>query len=46
MGNLAGRVGGTRASFVTYLVPVVALLLGVVLRGDVVAAISVAGSGA
>lgn len=43
MGNLAGRVGGTRASFVTYLVPVVALLLGVALRGDVVAAISIVG---
>jgi drug/metabolite transporter (DMT)-like permease len=43
MGNLAGRVGGTRASFVTYLVPVVALLLGVAIRGDVVAAISVVG---
>jgi drug/metabolite transporter (DMT)-like permease len=43
MGILAGRVGGTRASFVTYLVPVVALLLGVALRGDVVAAISIVG---
>lgn len=45
MGNLAGRVGGTRASFVTYLVPVVALLLGVAVRGDVVAAISIVGIG-
>ena len=45
MGNLAGRVGGTRASFVTYLVPVVALLLGVVVRDDVVAAVSVLGIG-
>jgi drug/metabolite transporter (DMT)-like permease len=45
MGDLAGRVGGTRASIVTYLVPVVALLLGVALRGDVVAAISVLGIG-
>jgi drug/metabolite transporter (DMT)-like permease len=43
MGNLAGRVGGTRASFVTYLVPVVALVLGTALRGDDVAAISVVG---
>lgn len=43
MGNLAGRVGGTRASFVTYLVPVVALILGVALRGDEVAAISIGG---
>jgi drug/metabolite transporter (DMT)-like permease len=45
MGNLAGRVGGTRASFVTYLVPVVALLLGVAVRGDVVATISIVGIG-
>jgi drug/metabolite transporter (DMT)-like permease len=45
MGNLVGRVGGTRASFVTYLVPVVALILGVVTRGDVVAAVSVLGIG-
>lgn len=45
MGDLVGRVGGTRASFVTYLVPVVALILGTVLRGDVVPAISVVGIG-
>jgi drug/metabolite transporter (DMT)-like permease len=45
MGQLVGRVGGTRASFVTYLVPVVALILGVALRGDDVAAISVIGIG-
>ncbi|HEX6844395.1 MAG TPA: DMT family transporter [Actinomycetota bacterium] len=45
MGNLAGRVGGTRASFVTYLVPVVALVLGVAIRDEVVAAISIVGIG-
>jgi drug/metabolite transporter (DMT)-like permease len=34
MGTLVGRVGGTRASFITYLIPVVALALGVVFRDD------------
>ena len=34
MGTLVGRVGSIRASFITYLIPVVALLLGVLLRGD------------
>jgi drug/metabolite transporter (DMT)-like permease len=34
MGTLVGRVGSTRASFITYLVPVVALTLGVVFQDD------------
>ena len=34
MGNLVGRVGATRATFITYLVPVVALALGVVIQHD------------
>jgi drug/metabolite transporter (DMT)-like permease len=34
MGRLVGRVGPTRASIVGYLIPVVALLLGVPLRND------------
>jgi drug/metabolite transporter (DMT)-like permease len=34
MGTLVGRVGSTRASFITYLIPVVALVLGVTFRGD------------
>ena len=34
MGTLVGRVGSTRASFITYLIPVVALALGVVFRDD------------
>lgn len=34
MGTLVGRVGSTRASFITYLIPVVALVLGVVFQGD------------
>ncbi len=43
MGTLVGRVGPTRASFITYLVPVVALVLGVVFRDDVVNAVQVGG---
>lgn len=43
MGNLVGRVGSTRASFITYVIPVVALVLGVVFRGDEVALIAVIG---
>ena len=43
MGSLVGRVGSTRSSFITYAIPVVALVLGVVLRGDEVAPIAVAG---
>jgi drug/metabolite transporter (DMT)-like permease len=42
-GVLAGRVGATRASVTTYLVPVVALVLGVVLRDESVAALSMVG---
>ncbi len=45
MGTLVGRVGSTRASFITYVIPVVALLLGVVFRGDRVTAIAVVGVG-
>ena len=45
MGRLVGRVGATRASFAIYLVPVVALLLGVVFRSEHVAAIGIAGIG-
>jgi len=43
MGSLVGRVGSTRASVITYLIPVVALVLGVAFRGDEVAPIAVAG---
>lgn len=44
-GILAGRVGGPRTSTVTYLIPVVALILGVVFRNEQVAAIAVVGTG-
>ncbi|NQV06072.1 DMT family transporter [bacterium] len=43
MSSLAGRVGATRASFITYVVPVVALTVGVVFRGDEVQLIAIVG---
>lgn len=43
MGTLTGRVGATRASFITYCIPVVALVLGVIFRNDTVAAVAVLG---
>jgi drug/metabolite transporter (DMT)-like permease len=43
MATLVGRVGSTRASFTTYLIPVVALGLGVVFRGDSVHPIALGG---
>jgi drug/metabolite transporter (DMT)-like permease len=43
MGSLVGRVGPTRASFITYLIPVVSLVLGVSFKDDHVAALAVAG---
>ena len=44
MGSLVGSVGPTRSSFITYLMPVVALVLGVVFRDEIVAPLAVAGS--
>jgi drug/metabolite transporter (DMT)-like permease len=43
MGTLTGSVGATRASFITYLSPVVALVLGVLFRSEVISPIAVAG---
>lgn len=43
MGTLVGSVGATRASFITYLIPVVALVLGVVFRDDEVFALEIVG---
>ncbi|HLF42157.1 MAG TPA: DMT family transporter [Acidimicrobiia bacterium] len=43
MGSLVGSVGPTRASFVTYAYPVVALVLGVVFRDEIVSPIAIAG---
>ena len=45
MGALVGRVGSTRGSFITYLIPVVALGLGIAFRGDTVSVWAVAGVG-
>jgi drug/metabolite transporter (DMT)-like permease len=39
-----GRVGGPRGSIAIYFTPIVALALGVVVRGEDVAAVAVAGS--
>ena len=43
-GTLMGRVGATRGSIVAYLIPVVALALGVVLRDEHVELIAIGGS--
>lgn len=43
MSNLIGSVGPTRATFITYVIPVVALVLGVVFRSEVIAPIAIAG---
>jgi drug/metabolite transporter (DMT)-like permease len=44
MANLVGRVGGTRGSVPIYLVPVVAILLGVIFRNESVAPIALIGT--
>ena len=41
----AGRVGATRASATAFLIPVVALILGVAFRGEAVSSVSIAGAG-
>jgi drug/metabolite transporter (DMT)-like permease len=43
MSAAAGRFGATRASATTFLIPAVALVLGVVFRGERVAPLSIAG---
>lgn len=43
MGSLVSRVGPTRASFITYLIPVVSLALGVAVKDDHVAALALVG---
>jgi drug/metabolite transporter (DMT)-like permease len=45
MGSLVSSVGSTRSSFITYMIPVVALVLGVVFRNDQVAVVAVIGVG-
>lgn len=41
--TLAGRVGGPRMTTATYQIPIVAIVLGVVFRGDVISPIAVVG---
>lgn len=43
MATLVGRVGSTRASFITYLIPGIALVLGVVFQGDEVSPLAIGG---
>jgi drug/metabolite transporter (DMT)-like permease len=43
MGVLVGSVGATRSAFMAYVIPVVALTLGVIFRDETVAALAVAG---
>ena len=43
MGQLTGRVGATRSAFITYAIPVVALILGVLFRDEIIAPVAVAG---
>lgn len=44
MAALVGRVGPIRASFITYLIPVVSLFLGVTLRSDEVTVLAIIGA--
>ena len=44
MVSLVGRVGSIRASFITYLIPVVSLVLGIAVRGDTVTALALIGT--
>lgn len=44
MSTLVGRVGAIRASFITYLIPVVSLVLGVTIRNDEVRLLAVVGA--
>jgi len=45
MSVAAGKLGATRASGTTFLIPVVAMVLGIVVRGERVALLAVVGSG-
>lgn len=44
MSSLVGRVGSIRASFITYLIPVVSLVLGVWLRDDNITSLALIGA--
>jgi drug/metabolite transporter (DMT)-like permease len=45
MGRLVARVGSSRASFATYLIPVVAVILGAVFLSETIEALSIVGIG-
>ncbi|MCL1594265.1 MAG: DMT family transporter [Actinomycetia bacterium] len=45
MGTLVGRVGGPRGSVAIYFVPIVAIVLGVIVRGDTIEPIAIVGAG-
>jgi drug/metabolite transporter (DMT)-like permease len=45
MATLVGRVGGTRGSIAIYFVPVVAIVLGVIVRGDALQPAALVGTG-
>lgn len=45
MGTLIGRVGGPRASFITYLIPLVALVLGMGFLGEKATPLALGGAG-
>ena len=44
MSSLVGRVGSIRASFITYLIPVVSLVLGIVFRDDTITGLALIGT--
>lgn len=45
MATLVGRVGGPRGAVAIYFVPVVAILLGVAVRGEIIAPVAIVGTG-
>ena len=45
MARLAGSVGPTRSAFITYVIPVVALALGVIFRDEIVSPVAIVGVG-
>jgi len=44
MGTLVGKVGGPRGAVAIYFVPIVAIVLGVIVRGDSIQPIAIAGA--
>lgn len=44
-GRIAASVGATRSSFIAYVIPVVALILGIVFRDEVISPMAIAGIG-